>query len=54
MAKSNKYCRDCECYHPAGDCNGNDRRQDHKKREKVKQAESPMFFYDQDPMLMDP
>ncbi len=55
MAKTIKYCADCECSHAIGECGGEapqDRRQDRKQREKVRNAEYSFQFID--PMSMDP
>lgn len=54
MAKTIKYCADCECSHAMGECDvpvKQDRRQDRKQREKVRNAEYGFQFID--PMLMD-
>lgn len=55
MAKTIKYCTDCECSHAMGECDTpvkQDRRQDRQRRERVRNAEySPQFL---DPMSMDP
>jgi hypothetical protein len=55
MAKSFKYCPDCECSHYVGECGGEtpqDRRQDRKRRERVRETEYSFQFID--PMVMDP
>ena len=55
MAKTIKYCPDCEFSHAIGECGGEapqDRRQDRKQREKVRNAEFAFQFID--PMSMDP
>lgn len=54
MAKSFKYCADCECTHAVGECGSEpqDRRQDRKRRDKVRDNESAFQFLD--PLSMDP
>lgn len=54
MAKSFKYCADCDCVHAMGECGSEpqDRRKDHKRREKVRSAEQFLDFTD--PLSLDP
>lgn len=54
MAKSFKFCSDCQCTHAVGECGTEptDRRQDRKRRDKVRETEYSFQFVD--PMAMDP
>lgn len=55
MAKSFKFCQDCQYTHAVGECGGEvpqDRRKDRRKRDKVQQAEYQLQFLD--PLAFDP
>lgn len=52
MAKSFKFCSDCQCVHAKGECGTEDRRKDHKKRDRVRQAESMQYDFS-DPLTLD-
>jgi hypothetical protein len=52
MAKTTKYCKDCQCSHALGECGAEDSKS--RKRPRREPKEDRMFFFDTDPLLFDP